>query len=472
MGEDGPAAGAVVRLQARQEETRTDDDGRFSLSASVGPGARVTAFKPGYLIRGAPADDEPLVIRLAPLPMDDADQYAWIDPASDATRELACANCHQQIYQEWRSTGHATSARNRRFLNLYDGTDWHGQPNVGWSLMAEYPDGVGICTPCHAPTVAPGDPAFDDLRQASGTASLGTHCDFCHKIQDAPISSLGLAHGRDGLDLLHPAEGQVFFGPLDDVDTGQATCAPLYQQSRYCASCHEGVVFGVHVYSTYTEWQESPAARAGQSCQSCHMAPTGKMRNMAPGRGGVDRDPTTLASHRDPGQRSDRLRASVDMALALRSESDGVQVGVSVKLRDVGHYLPTGFIDRHLILLVEGINGKEESAALSSGPTLPPAAGWRAGKPGRLYAKQAIDFEGNRPAPFWRAQPDVIDTRLRPDREELAEFVFPRDIARVRVRLFYRHFWEEVASIKKWPADEIVVLDQSVDVTSAEVAPP
>ena len=53
--------------------------------------------------------------------------------------------------------------------------------------------------------------------------------------------------------------------------------SPLYRQSRYCASCHEGTVLSVHVYSTYSEWLASPARREGKQCQSCHMAPTGTL---------------------------------------------------------------------------------------------------------------------------------------------------------------------------------------------------
>ena len=31
------------------------------------------------------------------------------------------------------------------------------------------------------------------------------------------------------------------------VDRGEDVYSPLYSQSRYCAACHEGTVFGVHV---------------------------------------------------------------------------------------------------------------------------------------------------------------------------------------------------------------------------------
>src|SRR5207244_3382643 len=155
------------------------------------------------------------------------------------------------------------------------------------------------------------------------------------------------------LRLLRPREGQLFFGPLDDVDRGEDAYSPLYRDSRYCASCHEGVVFGVHVYSTYSEWQDSPARRQGLHCQSCHMAPTGRLTNLAPGHGGIDRDPRTLGNHRFfRGSQAQMLRACVRVATSLRRERGEVRAEVCVRAEGVGHRVPTGFIDRHLLLVV------------------------------------------------------------------------------------------------------------------------
>src|SRR5262249_4814058 len=144
-----------------------------------------------------------------------------------------CGNCHAEIYREWSASGHARSTTNRRFLNLYDGTDWHGRPDVGWNLRADHPDGVGVCNACHAPTTG-----FDtDLRSERGPAAHGVHCDYCHKVADVDTNNLGLTHGRYGMRLLRPTRGQLFFGSLDDVDRGEDTFAPLYGESRYCAAC-------------------------------------------------------------------------------------------------------------------------------------------------------------------------------------------------------------------------------------------
>src|SRR5439155_17283988 len=109
----------------------------------------------------------------------------------------------------------------------------------------------------------------------------GVHCDFCHKIAGVSLAKLGQEHGRFAYQMLRPKEGQLFFGPLDDAGRGEETFSPLYHESRYCASCHEGTVLGAKVYTTYSEWLASPARKQGKQCQDCHMQPTGTMTNMA-----------------------------------------------------------------------------------------------------------------------------------------------------------------------------------------------
>ena len=194
------------------------------------------------------------------------------------------------------------------------------------------------------------------------------------------------------------------------------------------------------------------------------MAPTGHMHNTAPGHGGVDRDPSTVASHAEFGPRVDRLRRSIKIDAEAKRRDSGVQVDVAIRLQAVGHSLPTGYIDRHLILVVEGTDGHGSPVPPLEGPLLPSLAGSLANKPGRLYAKQAQDFDGHSPAPFWGARPDVLDTRLEPDRVERQRFDFPRGTVQLRVRLIHRPFWEVVVRAKKWPDNQITVIDRLLDI--------
>ena len=110
--------------------------------------APITAALDGYFIAGATPGDGPLTLTLAPLPATDAESYAWVDPAADPSGKHNCANCHAEMVREWTSSGHARAATGRHFRDLYEGK--HG----GWGLLTQYPDGSGVCTSCHAPTVA------------------------------------------------------------------------------------------------------------------------------------------------------------------------------------------------------------------------------------------------------------------------------------------------------------------------------
>ncbi|HVX11431.1 MAG TPA: multiheme c-type cytochrome [Pirellulales bacterium] len=454
-------AGARVRLKGHAPFALTDSDGRFELHDRPQAGDTVTAAKEGYLIAGLAASAQPLEIHLFPLATSDCERYEWLDPTPNPSSVGACGNCHQAIYEEWRASGHARSAVNRRFQNLLDGSDWQGRAGHGWGLATEYPEGIGVCWSCHAPSLNANAESFD-LRQVEGVAAAGVHCDFCHKIRDTSVEQAGLTHGFFAYELMRPAEGQLFFGPLDDVDRGEDAYSHLQSESRICAACHEGTVFGVPVYTTWSEWLASPAAREGRQCQNCHMTPSGTLTNVAPGSGGIERDPASLGTHSFlPAGREAMLRRAVDVSFAGRRKEEAVDVSITLVLHDVGHRLPTGFIDRHLLLIVEPVDHAGEPATVSSGLRLPAAAGNDlAGKPGQLFAKLLTDADGRAPAPFWRAGVSITDSRLQPDRPESFTFRFSPATERVRVRIVYRRFWQEVADSKQWPEDEIVVCDR------------
>jgi Cytochrome c554 and c-prime len=455
LGPDGPIAHATVRHQGTAIETRSDRRGLFTLPR-LAEGRRITASRDGFLIGGSHGS----FIHLTPLLAEDDEAYSWVDPTPDPADARRCGNCHRTIHREWASGGHARSAMGRHFLDLYAGSANEARPS--WSLLHEYPDGSGVCASCHAPSLAADDPALYDLRKVSGVAARGTHCDFCHKVAGPGEGEVGLAHGHFGLRLSRPREGQRFFGPLDDVDRGEDVHSPFMRDSRYCASCHEGVVFGVHVYTTYSEWQASPARAAGQSCQWCHMRPTGRMTNIAPHKGGIERDPATLGNHLFwDGSQAAMLRRSLDLRVEA---SPGNEVTLRLTAKGVGHRVPTGFIDRQLILSVEAQDSQGRAVALT-GPRLPVSVGRiLAGKSGKLYARQLRDEDGRSPAPFWRAIPEPIDTRLQPEVPDLLRLRLPVGTARLRVQVRHRRFWEEVRLAKGWELDDIVVIDRWVEI--------
>jgi hypothetical protein len=465
-----PVEGARVRWQAAPNHVLTDADGQFRLprSASIPAGddeptPLITAAKVGYFIAGVPPADE-IEIQLSPLPEQDQEAYAWIDPAPSDHAAENCGNCHREIYEQWQAGGHANSAANRHFLNLYDGSTWDGSDERGWSLLAEYPEGAGVCAACHAPGAPLDTLATGDLRTLAGVDSLGIHCDFCHKVQDVDLAAPGLTHGRFAMSLLRPEEGQIFFGPLDDVARHEDSFLPLQSESRFCAACHEGIVFGVPVYTTYSEWLASPARAEGKQCQSCHMRPDGQMTNIAPGAGGLERDPATLASHRLlPGGREAMLRRALTLTATAHSEPEASAIGLRVHLaaHDVGHRVPTGFVDRHLLLVVTAYDAAGQSVEPIDGPRLPSGIGAEENQPGMLFAKLLLDAEGRGPVPFWREGAMVHDTRIDPAAPQTVEFTLASTVDRVQVRLLYRRFWQTTAIEKGWPDPTLAVFDRS-----------
>ncbi|MCS6977861.1 MAG: carboxypeptidase-like regulatory domain-containing protein [Gemmatales bacterium] len=458
--EGRPLAGARVRWQAAPQHAFTDRTGTFHLAPRPGKTRKLTAWMPGYFIGGVSVDAEAVALRLRPLPQEDWDGYEWVVPTPDAGQAERCGNCHGTIHAEWAASAHARSVTNRRFRNLYDGTDWHGRPDRGWNLLRDHPHGAGVCAACHAPTLPVEHPAFEDIRQADGVHALGVHCDFCHKIADARLDRLGLEHGRYAYDLLRPRQGQVFFGPLDDVDRDEDAHSPLYKQSRYCAACHEGTVFGVPVYTTYSEWLTSPARRAGVQCQDCHMKPTGTLTNIAPGHGGIERDPLTLASHATPGATPDMLRRAIRLKTDLTVEGEAAVLHVTVSAQEVGHKVPTGFVDRRLVLTVSAVDAQGEAVREVSGPRIPPDAGFGSDQPGLLFAKVLEDYDGRSPVPFWMPCRVREDTRLEPGKVRTDHWVFPREAtAEVRVRLEYHRFPPPVVQEKHWPEDRILIAE-------------
>ena len=460
---NGPVEDALVRIKGQADATHTDSNGRFRLAKRGADAETITAWKDGYLIGSGVAKRERIRIDLRRLPVEDNASYSWVDPTPSRTSKNNCGNCHAEMHGEWAMSGHAAAATNQHFLSLYEGTDYQGKRSVGWSLRDEYPDGVGVCTACHAPTVPHGDPAYFDLGKVQGVARQGVHCDYCHKIADAGLGTIGLTHGRFGLQLLRPAEEQLFFGPLDDVDRGEDAFSPLYKQSRYCASCHEGTVFGVHVYGTYSEWLASPARKHGKQCQTCHMRPTGLMTNFAPEHGGIERDPKTLANHYFfASSQLDMLRHALHVSVRFDGGKAERRLSVEVRADDVGHRVPTGFVDRHLVLIVEALGVAGKRIALSDGPTLPQQAGSSiASLSGRIYGRILKGDGGNWPVPFWRADEEMTeDTRLKPGESDHLQFTVPTQVQRVRVRMLYRRTWPEVAEAKGWPDNEMVIVDQ------------
>jgi hypothetical protein len=290
--ENGPVAGAVVRMRATDNATITAADGSFTLSGiAASTPVSVTAWAPGYFVgwTSAVASAEPISIAIKPYYTTDNPDYDWFS-MEGAEGSKSCGHC-MPSYNEWIEDAHAQSAVNPRFLTMYSGTDVHGnqsppiryafssdygnfplppdltQPYYGPGYKLDFPDTAGNCATCHVPAAAakPGMAYGADPNTVSGIEAEGVFCEFCHKIGDVmldPETQLPYPNMPGLLSMrLYRSEGDqvLFFGTFDDV-TRRVSYLPLEEESAFCAPCHFGVFWDVVVYDSYGEWLRWPTS--------------------------------------------------------------------------------------------------------------------------------------------------------------------------------------------------------------------
>jgi hypothetical protein len=312
-----------------------------------------------------------------------------------------CGDCHTEIYQVWTSSVHATSLTNATFQ----------------ASLKEVEDTAAsqTCIACHAPVTA-----HSNQKPDSAVAREGVTCDFCHSIREiAAVTGLSL-------DI-----GATKYGPVPNAtSTGhKIQFSPLHASSEICSGCHEfenGT--GLKVLGTFTEWQSSDSAKAGVTCQRCHM-PLSTMHVVDPR---VKRDPASFVNlHQMPGGHSkDQLSRALELRIAeiTRRGSECV-VKIVVGNKGAGHNVPTGMPTRHVVLATE-IVGSESGSQQQS----------------RSYGVVVQDKNGK----VLDHDSDVMlagaryasDTRLRPGERRTETFKFtikPDENLEVRTRLAYRY---------------------------------
>lgn len=453
---DGAIQSAIITFENRKVEFVSNKNGLTFVPRSL-IGAEVSVAAVGHFIAHGRIKNNNNQIFLNKVEPLDSNKYLWVHPFEG---EQNCNTCHAAIVNEWKHSGHAQSSVGYRFLEMIGEKKNDGKPVQGWSLSRDLPEGKTVCVSCHAPGVGAGQAGLENIEEVVGVDRLGVHCDFCHKVGGIKQKEVGLAHGRDLLELYRPEKGQVFFGPMKNAKRNDNSFTPVFQQSVFCASCHEGTMFGIHAYTTFSEWKKSPAAAQGLQCQACHMKPDGKMENIAPGKGGIKRNPMELASHQlMPGGLKLMLQSSIShQEEIIRSEKDTL-VRVRIKAINVGHKIPTGYIDRHLILELRATGGGKEILPLE-GDLIPIWADVDlAGNAGVVFARPLLDHGKKQLQPFWLASEDLIDTRLEPEVTREHIWKFPKELESLKVQMIYRPFWKEQQKIKKWSNQDLLIFE-------------
>ncbi len=170
----------------------------------------------------------------------------------------ACGQCHARQHADWNSSLHSRAMG----------------PGIAWQLHSMSQGGANRCMRCHAPlaeqqALVALERKWEHAPSAAVPAYVapdlhrqGVVCAACHVRR----------HVRAG----PPRSVRADPAPREVAAHGGFVAEPGFGDSRFCAVCHQFAPDGAQLNgklleNTYEEWRASPAARAGLSCQGCHM---------------------------------------------------------------------------------------------------------------------------------------------------------------------------------------------------------
>ena len=317
-----------------------------------------------------------------------------------------CGDCHRAIYDGWKRSAHASAMESRLFQDALKMTETDFNA-----------DARKVCLHCHSPLAA----SSGDLSLLRKVSWEGITCDYCHSVQDVttskanPVARVEFTGVKSGpsADAVSPVHGTRF--------------SKVHTTSLVCSTCHEySNSLGFPVLTTYSEWQKSPYAKAGQQCQSCHMY--GVQGNIVDVRVKSTSD-KGINLHQMPGSRSvEQLNKAIQSQISTFRQDDKLKVTVKLTNAGAGHYVPTGSPMRKLILEVR-------VEPFGEGPTF---------RAERTYARTITDQKGvvlqREHLSFLKGAKVTGDTRLAPKetRSETFSFDFPAGMrGRVEANLYY-----------------------------------
>jgi hypothetical protein len=474
-GVDGPLAGARVRVRATDNLTFTNGQGQFVLhDVPAGQPVQVTAWYTGYYIVGRTVTPTVSGVSLTLRPLHTADHpdYAWVSPIS-GTSAGACGNCHPMIVDQWQPNAHGRAVFNDRFYSLYDGTDISGTEVVTPGYLLDFPGTAGNCASCHAPGAGIDGYLTTNMDHVREVITAGVHCDYCHKVGGVYLdSATGTVYpnapGVAGQRVLRPPAGDdIFFGQFDDIPDPDSYLR-LYDQSQYCAPCHQFSFWGTPIYESFNEWLASPYPAEGVTCQQCHMPPTGDSYFALPEVGGLPHPPEQIPSHRDIGAAdAELLQNTVEMSLTVEQIGGLARVTVAIFNDAAGHDVPTDYPGRQLILLVAATDGQGQPLNQVAGPTVPFWGGDQAGRPGTAFAKVLQDaLSGAYPVvSYWKQSFIRSDNRIAALATATTTYWFalPEGAAGVEVnaQLLFRRLYAATAGSKGWNVPDILMEERA-----------
>jgi len=210
----------------------------------------------------------------APIPAVDEATLALYPTAAQ------CGECHKEIYEEWSSSQHAYASISPMFHKFEQKFQDLTQGTVGT-----------FCVRCHQQVGTQlGETRETPLWARSQISREGVSCITCHRVKE----QYGKVNGERRVEpgkIYEPVYGSgeksvikdvladketysvktSSDGRGNDIHSGMITNDQI-TKSEFCVSCHQVAVnLGIKLEIVWDQYRDSPARKAGVSCQDCHM---------------------------------------------------------------------------------------------------------------------------------------------------------------------------------------------------------
>ncbi|MGD9851273.1 MAG: hypothetical protein AB7T38_08395 [Nitrospirales bacterium] len=264
--------------------------------------------------------------------------YQQVPVGLKSLKAEECGSCHQEIYEEWKTSIHA-HAYTDPFFQAY----WKKDGNV-W-----------VCLNCHTPLENQQPTLIQDLPRGR-----------VEKAFEIPNYRYDSEYQREGVTCAacHVRDG-VILGPYDDSAAPHPTrYDPSFRTTQVCYRCHNVVSGPMQFYNvgpcgTYAESEgEFFIKERGFTCQTCHMPevqrPVAKNSPIRYGRRHLWR-----GGH-DPDMIKKAVAVQVQVDPPTPHPGDDVTLTLTLINAGAGHKIPTGDPDRFFSVdfLVKDPNGQ------------------------------------------------------------------------------------------------------------------
>jgi len=191
-----------------------------------------------------------------------------------------CGECHKQIYEEWSSSQHAYASISPMFHKFEQKFQDLTQGTVGT-----------FCVRCHQQVGTQlGEARETPLWARSQISREGVSCITCHRVKE----QYGKVNGERRVEpgkIYEPVYGSGQQSVIKDVLANKETYSvktstdgrgndihkgmitnDQITKSEFCVSCHQVAVnLGIKLEIVWDQYRDSPARKAGVTCQDCHM---------------------------------------------------------------------------------------------------------------------------------------------------------------------------------------------------------